>query len=169
MPYSLHSNFRELEEFVRSIAPARIVPIVRSTNKRDQVDSEFDERERGDWKNVYEMASVQQKGLQLLAKYSSELSEDFSKIMLDVNVQRRANELLGVRKSDDRKAGPARDKPRDSKESFEASKKNKKGAQLSVNVDQEEIARLRQMLSAAIEKGQHKKEQEALNQQVITV
>jgi len=136
VPYSLHSNFSELHDFVKSIAPARIVPIVRSRNKQNQIDNDYEENDRSDWKNAYEMASVQQKGLEILEKFKSKLSEEYTTIMHNVEMQKKINELLGFRKSEATRL-TLRDKPRESKEMFAGSKKPRKGAQLNVQVDQQ--------------------------------
>lgn len=121
---------------MKSIAPARIVPIVRSRNKQNQIDNDYEENDRSDWKNAYEMASVQQKGLEILEKFKSKLSEEYTTIMHNVEMQKKINELLGFRKSEATRL-TLRDKPRESKEMFAGSKKPRKGAQLNVQVDQQ--------------------------------
>lgn len=108
------------------------------------------------------MASVQQKGLELISVYKSELSEEYRSLMLNVELQKKISGYLSFRTREDISRGVLREKPKEHKEGFDKVRKPKKGARLSVNVDQAEVAESKKMLLQAIEEGQKRKEEEKI-------
>ena len=65
--YSLHSNFRELESFVRCIQPAKIIPLGKVRNAKNKLEELVDQ-------GAFALTKLKQKGLERLIEAYTDIN-----------------------------------------------------------------------------------------------